>query len=77
LYYYEKHLNELYDIFLAACHEFVRTADFSSFLCLEQKLIIQNKDVLMSLRTSFDKPEQCLELIRRLKSKHKSLSRLH
>ncbi|KAM7436175.1 Nck-associated protein 1 [Porites harrisoni] len=33
-----------------------------------KKLIIQNKDVLMSLRTSFDKPEQCLELIRRLKN---------
>lgn len=33
-----------------------------------KKLIIQNKDVLTSLRTSFDKPEQCLELIRRLKN---------
>lgn len=33
-----------------------------------KKLVIQNKDVLTSLRTSFDKPEQCMELIRRLKS---------
>lgn len=33
-----------------------------------KKLIIQNKDVLTSLRTSFDKPEQCMELLRRLKN---------
>lgn len=33
-----------------------------------KKLIIANKDVLMSLRTSFDKPDQCMELLRRLKN---------
>jgi len=39
-----------------------------SFLLFAQKLVISNKDVLMNLRTSFDKPDQCMELLRRLKS---------
>ena len=37
----------------------------------EQKLVKNNKDVLASLRNSFDKQEQSLELVRRLKSKYK------
>ena len=36
----------------------------------EQKLVKNNKDVLASLRNSFDKQEQSLELVRRLKSKY-------
>ena len=38
---------------------------------LQQKLVKNNKDVLASLRNSFDKQEQSLELVRRLKSKYK------
>ena len=37
----------------------------------EQKLVKNKKDVLASLRNSFDKQEQSLELVRRLKSKYK------
>ena len=37
----------------------------------QQKLVKNNKDVLASLRNSFDKQEQSLELVRRLKSKYK------
>lgn len=33
-----------------------------------KKLVVLNKDVLTSLRTSFDKPDQCMELVRRLKN---------
>ncbi|EDO45022.1 predicted protein [Nematostella vectensis] len=33
-----------------------------------KKLVIMNKDVLVALRTNFDKPEQCIELIRRLRN---------
>ena len=38
---------------------------------LQQKLVKNNKDVLASLRNSFDKQEQSLELVRQLKSKYK------
>ncbi|KAJ7380999.1 Nck-associated protein 1 [Desmophyllum pertusum] len=41
-----------------------------------KKLVIENKDVLMSLRTSFDKPFQCMELIRRLKNMDNVLLRV-
>ena len=40
---------------------------------LQQKLVKNNKDVLASLRNSFDKQEQSLELVRRLKSKYKEI----
>ena len=34
-----------------------------------QKLVIQNKEVLFNMRTSFDKPEAMRDLFRRLGSK--------
>lgn len=39
-----------------------------------KKLTLINKDILMALRSNYDKPEQMKELFRRLQSKCMSLS---
>lgn len=38
-----------------------------------KKLTLINKDILMALRSNYDKPEQMKELFRRLQSKSKLL----
>lgn len=37
-----------------------------------KKLVVINKDILMALRSNYDKPEQMKELFRRLQSKFSS-----